>query len=517
TLELFSTSDNIIGNGDDVSKGTETTNASGGYLFTGLLPGNYYVKLAAPPIAQPYSSGPQVALDNGVNDDNNGIQAGGAASEIISPVVALAVGKEPGNLSSGGGDNETTIDFALRAVPNPMNNLLEYDLNTSTAGLPVSPSAKNSCIVNAAKLHVEDDVNGLADVSEPTSNGPIRAGALSRRMKDWDSAYDTSYENVRTSLAQLPDSLWTSFNMDATATGSINNVYFDVNRVGSSSPVQGRVFLTWNEGATFKTAWTDTFNVNATGAWYSEDLAFTHFNNGATALPTGAALAGKGFVMEIYLWGGDGSGYVDIDNVILEGSATCAPPTLSLGDFVWADLNCNGLKNPREPSLPNVAVELWSPGGDNLPFTSDDSLVDATVTDANGYYLFKGLADGKYFVKIPNPPAMWPLAAPADTNDNGEDNDSNGIQPGGSGSVVRSPVIDLQLGAEPGNLVTGSNQEMTIDFGFCGSMSIGNLVFADTDGNGQFDSGEPGVAGALVELFQSTNTVVGDADDVQIG
>jgi hypothetical protein len=71
---------------------------------------------------------------------------------------------------------------------------------------------------------------------------------------------------------------------------------------------------------------------------------------------------------------------------------------------------------------------------------------------------------------------------------------------------------------EPGNLaVGGSNQEMSIDFGFCASLVLGNLVFSDVNNNGVVNAGEGGVEGAQIELFRSTNTTVNDADDVKVG
>jgi len=515
TLELFSTTDTVAGNGDDVSQGTTTTDGTGGYAFTGLAPGRYFVRISSPPATHPMSSGAQVGADNGIDDDNNGLQPGGKGTAITSPVVMLSVGREPGDVA-GGGDADNSIDFGLRAVPASLANLLEYDLNAASGGLPAPPSFKNTCVVNAAKIQIEDDMNGLMDISEPTTNGPIRGGSRSRRMRDWDAAYDTAYDAQRTSLTQNRDSLWIRFDLDPTTTGSIGNLLFDVFRVGTTAPVQGKVFLTWKDGAEHHTAVTNTFSLPSTGSWYSLDLPWSSFIGGATAVPTGAQLAGKSFLLEIYLWGGDGSGYIDIDNILLQGSATCDPPTLSIGDFVWADTNGNGIKNPREPGLPGLTVELLRPGADNLPNTADDQPVAVTTTDTNGYYLFSGLPAGQYFVRIPNPDPLWPVASPAVNADNGVDNDSNGLQPGGSGTPVHSPVIDLALNSEPGS-TGGGNQEMTIDFGFSASLSIGNLVWSDNNNNGVVNVGELGVEGAQVELFRSTDNTVNNGDDVKVG
>lgn len=133
-----------------------------------------------------------MTTDNGVQDDNNGIQAGGKGTAVISPLITLAVGREPGDIA-GGGDAETSVDFAFRAVPPLGVPLLEYDLNASSGGLPVPPSYQNACVVNAAKLQIEEDLNGLSDISEPAYSGPIKAVPMSRRVRDWDGVHDTTY------------------------------------------------------------------------------------------------------------------------------------------------------------------------------------------------------------------------------------------------------------------------------------------------------------------------------------
>ena len=569
-IELYSSADDVRGNGDDVMLDTTVSGTDGVYTFSNLSPGYYYLHIPSPPgtgttsgepgsltevadlgaqpslgspgaakslnetndliaagllpehyfiatpsvIGLPLSSGPQIGEDNGINADNNGVQPLGPGASVTSPLVYLYPGQEPGD--SGGGNEDFTLDFGFRGLPASIDNLLEYDLNLPSGGLPVLPSYRHPCITNAAKIQVEDDLNGLADISEPTINGPMRGGSLSRRMRDWDAAFDTSYESVRTSLTQRPDSLWTKFVFDPTTSGEIGDLLFDLRRVGGTSPVQGRAFLTWEEGGSYHTASTSTFILQATGSWYTLQLPFYRFTGGAIDLPAGSELAGRAFLMEIYLWGGDDSGFIDIDNVILRGSATCDPPTLSVGDYVFSDTNCNGVKNPREPGIPGLPVELWQAGADGLANTGDDQPVTSTVTDANGYYLFHGLPPGRYVVKIPNVEPEWPTATLADPNDNGEDNDSNGIQPAGKGGAVHSPAFDLAFNNEPG---TGGslNQEMTIDFGFCAAMTIGDLVWSDDNENGFFDIGEPGVEGATVTLFQSTDTVFGNGDDVQVG
>lgn len=60
-----------------------------------------------------------------------------------------------------------------------------------------------------------------------------------------------------------------------------------------------------------------------------------------------------------------------------------------IGDFVWDDVNMNGMQSENEPGIAGIAVSLYN---------CDDSLLATSTTDANGYYLFSGLDAGDYIV-----------------------------------------------------------------------------------------------------------------------
>ena len=68
------------------------------------------------------------------------------------------------------------------------------------------------------------------------------------------------------------------------------------------------------------------------------------------------------------------------------------PPPGVIGDFVWNDLNANGVQDPGEPGLAGVTVQLK---------TADGSTVLATsTTDGLGTYSLSGLAAGTYVVCV---------------------------------------------------------------------------------------------------------------------
>ncbi|MEM7128148.1 MAG: SdrD B-like domain-containing protein [Chloroflexota bacterium] len=106
---------------------TTTTSASGQYSFTNLMEGNYFVRIPAPPVETPLSSIPLSEPDNGVDNDDNGDQPAGPNTQILSPVVNLTAGEEPG--TTGGGNSDHTVDFGL--VDPFIGNLVWHDQNNN--------------------------------------------------------------------------------------------------------------------------------------------------------------------------------------------------------------------------------------------------------------------------------------------------------------------------------------------------------------------------------------------------
>lgn len=66
---------------------------------------------------------------------------------------------------------------------------------------------------------------------------------------------------------------------------------------------------------------------------------------------------------------------------------------VSIGDFVWNDLNEDGIQDTGEPGISNVIVKLHNRVGD---------LVATTTTDGSGYYRFD-VAPGKYYLVFEAP------------------------------------------------------------------------------------------------------------------
>lgn len=193
------------------------------------------------------------------------------------------------------------------------------------------------------------------------------------------------------------------------------------------------------------------------------------------------------------------------NNIPLQGCA------LSIGSTVFLDLADNGVLDGADVGIPDVELLLYrvvgNKDGDGNNETNDiwvntGSDGDAVTptdgmnlsTDANGNYRFSNLISGRYYVVI----AATQFAGGAVLEysnissgdisttpiDNNVDNDDNGLQMGGPGSMVMSPAILLSVGNEPvdagaetgqGNTLDNTlpsldaNGNMTVDFGFaCG-------------------------------------------------
>lgn len=149
------------------------------------------------------------------------------------------------------------------------------------------------------------------------------------------------------------------------------------------------------------------------------------------------------------------------------------PILLTLGDFVWDDLNGNGQQEAGEPGIPSVPVLLTQPDGTTL----------ATTTNANGIYTFTQLLpNSTYTVSFGTLAGYLPTV----TNNGSDTADSDPVQ----GQVV---------------VTLGDNDDVTIDAGFIRPVTVGDRVWYDNNHNGRQDDvvSEPGVVGVVATLYQA--------------
>ena len=150
----------------------------------------------------------------------------------------------------------------------------------------------------------------------------------------------------------------------------------------------------------------------------------------------------------------------------------------TIGDYVWNDLNGDGVQDGSESGIAGVTVELRDDQG---------TVVATDVTDANGEYLFENVVPGTYTVTVD------PSSLPAG---------------------VSIPTYDLDGTATPNEAsvtVAEGDERLDVDFGYQPAASIGDYVWLDANGDGVQDGSESGIAGVTVELRDDQGTVIATA------
>lgn len=158
-----------------------------------------------------------------------------------------------------------------------------------------------------------------------------------------------------------------------------------------------------------------------------------------------------------------------------------------IGDFVFRDLDGDGLQDANETGVANVGVTLTGS-------TGSGTLTLTTLTDASGMYMFDGLLPGTYKLSfdLPNTFEFSPADAGGNDQVDSDANPSTGMTENfGLGSDTYDDTRDA--GLTPLDETT----------------NLGNMVFFDTDRDGIMDAGEAGISNVIVRLYNAnTNSVV---------
>ena len=488
--------DGRLGTADD-GPGGVTTGADGTYLFTGLPFGDYQVQLPVENFgpsggarAFTTSSTPTVDTDAGaanIDNDDNGIQAGGSGTVIVSPTITLSPGDEPtGAAESGaGGDQDDdaaagfndangdmTFDFGL--VPEvSLGSTVYFDMNADGVQDPTDPQEFGIAGVTVELLQ-DVDMNGIIEGDELT--------AVATEVTDSDGNYF---------FGGLPSGDYVVRIPTAPADAPTN----------TSGP--GEVL-------------TDT------GASGGDDLADVGTQDAATGVTTSPIIMLRSGdepagAEENALAGGaqdDGSALADASGDMTVDFGFV--PALSVGSTVFLDADNDGRQgdnDPLEPGIEGATVNLYFDADMDGALDADElaTPIATTMSGPNGAYLFEMLTPGNYQVGVvPVAGSVATVASgsvpvPAGTNDDGG---NDGIQPGGPRSESLSGVFDLMTGQEPLDAEeTGSNGmidamdangNMTIDFGFVPTNSLGSTVFYDQNDDGV--QAEPGTDQAIYEV-----------------
>lgn len=158
-----------------------------------------------------------------------------------------------------------------------------------------------------------------------------------------------------------------------------------------------------------------------------------------------------------------------------------------IGNFVWHDINQNGIQDPGEPGVANVLVKLFGTTGSGV------NVALSTLTDANGEYTFDGLQAGAYSMEV-SLPANCIFSAYK------------------TGNTAQDSDIHPETGSSDTFQLAPSFYDDRWDAGLIfldEKSSIGDWVWEDFNRNGIQDLNEPGIAEVQVKLIAMPgNTVV---------
>ena len=450
-VQLLDTDGNVIA--------TTTTDADGNYVFENLPAGDYVVAL---PESNQDAGGPLEGIgstsgngvapdpDDDVDLDDNGDSAAGYAS--ISAPVTLSAGDEPTGEAVEGGwvdeDSNLTVDFGF-VEGLRLGNLVFEDLNNDGVANPGEPG------IEGVEVQLLDSDGNVVATDTTDSNGNyIFEGLL---PGDYVVAIADSQQDSGNPLDGLD-----STNGNGAAPDPDDDVDLDDN----GDPAAGF--------ASISTPVTLTSNVEPTGE--AEE-------NGPTSDDDSNLTVDLGFIR-----------------------------SYRLGNTVFIDINIDGVQNADELGVEGVVVQLLD---------ADGNFIANTTTDADGKYLFEDLAAGDYVVAISDDQQASgsALAGFTSTDGNGTapdpdddvDLDDNGDPAAGFASISAPVTLG---GAE----VTGEVDEdgsfsdpgsnLTVDFGFVGSLRLGSTVFLDSNGDGFQDPTEPGISGVEVQLFDDAGNLI---------
>ncbi len=154
----------------------------------------------------------------------------------------------------------------------------------------------------------------------------------------------------------------------------------------------------------------------------------------------------------------------------------------SLGNFVWYDLNQNGIQDASEKGVSGIKVNLINP--------ATGKVIDTTTTDGSGFYEFTELNAGDYAVEFV-PPAGYLFT------------------PRNKGTGELQDAFDSDADTETGRTaqvtLSAGDRNLTLDAGIfvpdTEPASLGDYVWYDTNENGIQDNGENGISNVTVRLI----------------
>lgn len=163
---------------------------------------------------------------------------------------------------------------------------------------------------------------------------------------------------------------------------------------------------------------------------------------------------------------------------------------INVGNFVWEDIDGDGVQDAGEPGMAGVRVQLWN--------GAKTSLLDSAITNASGNYSLVAPGPGQFRVRVLLPDSDVRFS-PKDRG--GSDFLDSDIHPSGA-----------DFGFTDVYTFSSSLVSITsIDAGILLPSAIGDRVWDDADEDGIQDPGEAGIGGITVQLWNDARNQLLDS------
>jgi len=200
-----------------------------------------------------------------------------------------------------------------------------------------------------------------------------------------------------------------------------------------------------------------------------------------------------------YLWNEDTTSHQDIivpSTLVVPNQTACttgAYAQASIGDNVWLDSNYNGIQDNHELGLSSVSVSLYD---------KNNQLVEKTVTNNRGKYLFQNQVVGNYHLKFAVPNG-YTVTSKAKGNNRCKDSDTNSNGKTGSTQLTAGendlcwdmglyitphPVVDIEVSTNGDDADKATGPSLTFDemvrwkyvVKNNGNVALNNVVITDS-------------------------------------
>ena len=153
---------------------------------------------------------------------------------------------------------------------------------------------------------------------------------------------------------------------------------------------------------------------------------------------------------------------------------------VDIGDFVWHDLDGDGIQDFNEPGIEDVTVLLYN---------DENELIDSTTTDSNGNYLFEDVYPDTYYIVFEDPEGF--VSTFPNTTD--DENDSD---------ITNFVLTDEGSTTDLFTIVFGQEDDLSFDAGYYMCIPIGENVWYDVSEDDIRDFNENGINGLPVNLYR---------------